>query len=220
MAYKSRRHSRGESGRSQRGHSVGIEELAAGEALRLGHVVDREISNSARRHGRPRDSAGRGFTHYDRSIVGVEPPSQPPSGETLTRILSRSPTLERQRARTGPSPVSTTEAAHRDTGVLREHRGRHRQADRRAGEQLSRRTGASTRGRVRCVQRAARRPPSAGTWTTAVRVPEPETSGVVFSAPVEDLVTPRDLRFDTPAARRAALPCLFHEDLWIGYRLD
>ena len=49
---------------------------------------------------------------------------------------------------------------------------------------------------------------------------EPETSGVMFSAPVEDLLTPSDLRFDTPEKRTAQLPCLFLEDLWVGYRLD
>ena len=49
---------------------------------------------------------------------------------------------------------------------------------------------------------------------------EPETTGVTFSAPVEDLMTPQALRFDTPQARMAAMPCLFLEDLWVGYRLD
>jgi hypothetical protein len=50
---------------------------------------------------------------------------------------------------------------------------------------------------------------------------EPETSGVVFSAPIEDLIVPPELkRHTSPAARLAALPCLFLEDLWIGYRLD
>ncbi|HXM51419.1 MAG TPA: hypothetical protein VN956_26485 [Pyrinomonadaceae bacterium] len=48
---------------------------------------------------------------------------------------------------------------------------------------------------------------------------EPETSGVVFSAPLEDLMVPADLRKE-PEARKASLPCLFLEDLWIGYRLD
>ena len=50
--------------------------------------------------------------------------------------------------------------------------------------------------------------------------PEPETSGVVFSAPTDDLRTPTGLTFGSPQERRAALPCLFLEDLWIGYRLD
>ena len=50
--------------------------------------------------------------------------------------------------------------------------------------------------------------------------PEPETSGVVFSAPSEDLMVPKSLQFSTPEERRAAMPCLFLEDLWIGYRLD
>lgn len=51
-------------------------------------------------------------------------------------------------------------------------------------------------------------------------VPEPETSGVIFSAPLEDLVKPQALRFATPELRAAALPCFFLEDLRIGYRLD
>lgn len=46
---------------------------------------------------------------------------------------------------------------------------------------------------------------------------EPETSGVVFSAPVEDLIVPLELR---RLDRKTVLPCLFLEDLWIGYRLD
>jgi len=51
--------------------------------------------------------------------------------------------------------------------------------------------------------------------------PEPETSGLIFSAPTEDLRQPSDLRvFESPESRRAGLPCLFLEDLWIGYRLD
>jgi hypothetical protein len=50
--------------------------------------------------------------------------------------------------------------------------------------------------------------------------PEPETSGVVFSAPPEDLIAPSGLRFPTEAERRTAMPCLFLEDLWTGYRLD
>src|SRR5262249_19720800 len=41
-----------------------------------------------------------------------------------------------------------------------------------------------------------------------------------ISAPVEDLVTPDELKFDDPSARLAALPCYFLEDLWVGYRLD
>jgi hypothetical protein len=50
---------------------------------------------------------------------------------------------------------------------------------------------------------------------------EPETSGVVFSAPAEDLIVPADLqKFASPGDRRTGLPCLFLEDLWIGYRLD
>jgi hypothetical protein len=51
-------------------------------------------------------------------------------------------------------------------------------------------------------------------------LPEHETPGVTFSAPVADLIVPNALRFDTPDARKAALPCLFLEDLWVGYRLD
>jgi hypothetical protein len=50
--------------------------------------------------------------------------------------------------------------------------------------------------------------------------PEPETTGVVFSAPIEDLITPKDLAFKSPEERHKAMPCLFLEDLWIGYRLD
>jgi hypothetical protein len=50
--------------------------------------------------------------------------------------------------------------------------------------------------------------------------PEPETSGVVFSAPLVDVAVPTNLKHPTPAARMAALPCLFLEDLWTGYRLD
>lgn len=50
--------------------------------------------------------------------------------------------------------------------------------------------------------------------------PEPETAGVVFSAPPEDLTVPNGLRFASPEARQAAMPCLFLEDLWVGYRLD
>ncbi len=48
---------------------------------------------------------------------------------------------------------------------------------------------------------------------------EPETSGVTFSAPVDDLVTPQALR-GTPEERERAYPCLFLEDLWVGFRLD
>jgi hypothetical protein len=47
---------------------------------------------------------------------------------------------------------------------------------------------------------------------------EPETTGVTFSAPVEDL-TPRNGSPSVPQ-RRATYPCLFLDDLWIGYRLD
>lgn len=50
---------------------------------------------------------------------------------------------------------------------------------------------------------------------------EPETSGLTFAAPEEDLVLPATLRaFSTPDARKQNLPCLFLDDLWIGYRLD
>lgn len=44
-----------------------------------------------------------------------------------------------------------------------------------------------------------------------------EAVGLTISAPVEDLVTPDALK--TPN-READLPCLFLEDLWIGFRLD
>jgi hypothetical protein len=50
--------------------------------------------------------------------------------------------------------------------------------------------------------------------------PEPETSGVVFSAPADDLMVPTGLRFPSDEKRRAAMPCLFLEDLWVGFRLD
>ncbi len=46
---------------------------------------------------------------------------------------------------------------------------------------------------------------------------ELEASGLTISAPVEDLVMPDPLK---SAARETDLPCLFLEDLWIGYRLD
>lgn len=49
---------------------------------------------------------------------------------------------------------------------------------------------------------------------------EPETSGITFSAPIEDLVTPLELQAQTPQDRQNKYPCLFLEDLWIGYRLD
>jgi hypothetical protein len=48
--------------------------------------------------------------------------------------------------------------------------------------------------------------------------PEPETNGVVFSAPPEDLITPKDL--SNAQTRPTTFPCFFLEDLWIGYRLD
>jgi hypothetical protein len=48
---------------------------------------------------------------------------------------------------------------------------------------------------------------------------ELETSGVLFSAPIDDLIAPADLPRD-PAIRASQLPCLFLEDLWVGYRLD
>ncbi len=51
-------------------------------------------------------------------------------------------------------------------------------------------------------------------------VPDAETSGVTFSAPVEDLVTPAELKAESPEDRMRKLPCLFLEDLWVGYRLD
>jgi hypothetical protein len=54
----------------------------------------------------------------------------------------------------------------------------------------------------------------------AAGLPEAQTTGVTFSAPVEDLVTPDQLRADSPEDRVDKLPCLFMEDLWIGYRLD
>lgn len=51
-------------------------------------------------------------------------------------------------------------------------------------------------------------------------IPDAQTSGVTFSAPVEDLVTPDELKADSPEERMKKLPCLFMEDLWVGYRLD
>lgn len=48
----------------------------------------------------------------------------------------------------------------------------------------------------------------------------PDTSGVIFSAPVEDLVTPDALKAESPEERSRKLPCVFLEDVWIGYRLD
>lgn len=50
---------------------------------------------------------------------------------------------------------------------------------------------------------------------------EPETSGIVFSAPVEDLVTQPALRPNGQGERIGpGLTCNFLEDLWIGFRLD
>jgi len=50
---------------------------------------------------------------------------------------------------------------------------------------------------------------------------EPETSGIVFSAPVDDLVTQAVLRPNGQGERTGpGLTCNFLEDLWIGYRLD
>lgn len=49
---------------------------------------------------------------------------------------------------------------------------------------------------------------------------EPETCGVTFSAPVEDLATPKELSADSPEEREKAYPCLFLEDLWVGFRVD
>jgi hypothetical protein len=46
---------------------------------------------------------------------------------------------------------------------------------------------------------------------------ELEASGLTISAPAEDLTTPDALKSPT---RETDLPCLFLEDLWIGYRLD
>lgn len=46
---------------------------------------------------------------------------------------------------------------------------------------------------------------------------EPESGGLTISAPTEDLLTPRPL---ADLQRAATLPCLFLEDLWVGYRLD
>lgn len=51
-------------------------------------------------------------------------------------------------------------------------------------------------------------------------IPDAHTTGVTFSAPVDDLVTPDELKADTPQERMTKLPCLFMEDLWVGYRLD
>ena len=50
--------------------------------------------------------------------------------------------------------------------------------------------------------------------------PEPETSGIVFSAPTEDLIAPDGLRFYSDEKRFESFPCLFLEDLWAGFRLD
>jgi hypothetical protein len=46
---------------------------------------------------------------------------------------------------------------------------------------------------------------------------ELESAGITISAPVEDLKTPPALG---DSQRQASLPCLFLEDLWIGFRLD
>lgn len=46
---------------------------------------------------------------------------------------------------------------------------------------------------------------------------ELEAAGLTFSAPVVDLVSPGALK---SPSRQIDLPCLFLEDLWIGYRLD
>lgn len=51
-------------------------------------------------------------------------------------------------------------------------------------------------------------------------IPDAHTSGVTLSAPVDDLVTPDELKADSPEERMMKLPCLFMEDLWVGYRLD
>ena len=49
---------------------------------------------------------------------------------------------------------------------------------------------------------------------------EPETPGITISAPVEDLVTPDNLRAASVAERRGKVACYFLDDLWIGFRLD
>ncbi|MGY8684765.1 hypothetical protein Q2941_44510 [Bradyrhizobium sp. UFLA05-153] len=46
---------------------------------------------------------------------------------------------------------------------------------------------------------------------------ELEAVGITISAPTEDLVTPDDL---ASTQRSTLLPCLFLEDLWVGFRLD
>lgn len=46
---------------------------------------------------------------------------------------------------------------------------------------------------------------------------ELESTGLTISAPVDDLVTPQALK-DQPGQPR--LPCLFLDDLWVGFRLD
>jgi len=51
-------------------------------------------------------------------------------------------------------------------------------------------------------------------------VPDAQSGGVTISAPVDDLVTPADLKADSPDEREKKLPCLFMEDLWVGFRLD
>lgn len=48
-------------------------------------------------------------------------------------------------------------------------------------------------------------------------VNELETAGLTISAPAADLVVPDALKAET---RERDLPCLFLEDLWVGYRLD
>jgi hypothetical protein len=49
---------------------------------------------------------------------------------------------------------------------------------------------------------------------------EHETVGVTFSAPIQDLATPEKLKAASPEEREKIVPCMFLEDLWIGYRLD
>ena len=51
-------------------------------------------------------------------------------------------------------------------------------------------------------------------------IPEPESSGVMFSAPSKDLVKPTDWVFANQAQRDAKFPCYFHEDLKIGAKLN
>jgi len=46
---------------------------------------------------------------------------------------------------------------------------------------------------------------------------EPECAGLTITAPADDLVTPDALR---DPQRETLWPCLFLEDLWIGFRLD